>query len=111
MLRARSGGDDMELASITERTVLIDPGGNRNEQVIEQRIDPLLGAVASVNLALGEKAKAFLGTADVEMLREFETRSKAGCPFCGSEETVARFLPELSGDGMFRWGRLRPDPD
>src|SRR5207245_4228468 len=85
----------MELASITERTFLIDPAGNRTEQEIEQRIDPLTGTVASVNLALGEKAKAFLGTADVEMLRDFETRSKAGCPFCSAKEKGTRFLPDL----------------
>jgi len=101
----------MELASITERTVLIDPGGNRNEQVIEQRIDPLLGAVASVNLALGEKAKAFLGTADVEMLREFETRSKAGCPFCSAEEKGTRFLPELVREGQLRIGKALALPN
>jgi len=86
----------MELASITERTFLIDPGGNRNEQAIEQRIDPLTGTVASVNLALGEKAKAFLGSADVEMLRDFETRSKAGCPFCSAEEKGRASCPTWS---------------
>src|SRR5207244_4476989 len=95
----------MELASITERTFLIDPAGNRSEQEIEQRVDPLTGTVASVNLALGEKAKAFLGTADVEMLRDFETRSKTGCPFCSAEEKGTRFLPDLVKEGQLRIGK------
>lgn len=101
----------MELASITERTVLIDPAGNRTEQEIEQRIDPLTGTVASVNLALGEKAKAFLGTADVEMLRDFEARSKAGCPFCGAEEKGTRFLPDLVEEGQLRIGKALALPN
>ena len=101
----------MELASITERTFLIDPAGNRTEQEIEQRIDPLTGTVASVNLALGEKAKAFLGTADVEMLRDFETRSKAGCPFCSAKEKGTRFLPDLVEEGQLRIGKALALPN
>lgn len=101
----------MELASITERTFLIDPAGNRTEQEIEQRIDPLTGTVASVNLALGEKAKAFLGTADVEMLRDFETRSKAGCPFCSAKEKGTRFLPDLVEEGQLSVGKALALPN
>jgi galactose-1-phosphate uridylyltransferase len=101
----------MELISITERTTLIDPGGNRAEQTIEQRIDPLTGNVASVNLALGEKARAFLGTADVELLRDFETRSKAGCPFCSAKEKGTRFLPDLIEEGQLRIGRALAFPN
>ena len=62
----------MEFASVTERTFLVDPAGNRAEQVIEHRTDPLTGTVASVNTALGEKARAFVGSADLDLLRELE---------------------------------------
>jgi galactose-1-phosphate uridylyltransferase len=72
----------MELAAITERTTLIDPAGNPAEQRIEHRTDPLLGSVASINTALGVKAKAFLGTADVDLLREMQEKTRVGCPFC-----------------------------
>ena len=94
----------MELASVTERTVLVDPGGNRVEQVIEHRTDPLLGTVASVNAALGEKARAFLGSADLELLRDLEVKSRAGCPFCGAAERGTRFLPEVVPEGQLRVG-------
>jgi galactose-1-phosphate uridylyltransferase len=94
----------MELASVTERTALVDPAGNRMEQVIEHRIDPLLGTVASVNAALGEKARAFVGSADLELLRDLEERSRAGCPFCGAAERGTRFPPELASEGQIRVG-------
>lgn len=94
----------MELVKATERARLVDPTGRESEQVIEHRTDPLTGTVASVNLALGEKAKAFLGTADLDLLRETEERSKAGCPFCSAAERGTRFPPEISADGQLRVG-------
>jgi galactose-1-phosphate uridylyltransferase len=94
----------MDLASVTERTVLLDPAGNRMEQVIEHRIDPLLGTVASLNAAMGEKARAFLGTTDLELLRRLEEESAAGCPFCGAAERGTRYPPEIAAEGQLRVG-------
>jgi UDPglucose--hexose-1-phosphate uridylyltransferase len=94
----------MELTAITERTTLIDPAGHRSEQVIEHRTDPLLGNVASINGALGEKAKAFLGAADVELLRDLQERTKVGCPFCSASEKGTRFPPEIAPEGQLRVG-------
>jgi UDPglucose--hexose-1-phosphate uridylyltransferase len=101
----------IELQSATERTVLLDPSGNRWEQEIEHRTDPLTGTVASVNAALGEKAKAFLGAADVEALRELGARSKATCPFCNASEKGTRYVPEVVPGGQLRVGRAVAIPN
>jgi galactose-1-phosphate uridylyltransferase len=95
----------MELRSSVEHAVLLDPAGRRVEQVIEHRTDPLTGTVASVNAALGEKARAFLGSPDLESLRGLEERSRAGCPFCGAAEKGTRFPPEILPEGQLRIGR------
>ncbi len=94
----------MDLVSVTERTTLVDPGGNRAEQLIEHRTDPLTGAVASINAALGDKAKAFLGAPDVALLEELQEKSRAGCPFCAAAEKGTRFLPDLAPEGQLRVG-------
>ena len=101
----------MELASITERTQLIDPSGKRSEQVIEHRTDPLTGNVASINTALGEKAKAFLGGADLELLNDLQEKSKAGCPFCNAAEKGTRYPPELVREGQLRVGTALAMPN
>jgi len=94
----------MDFASVTERTYLVDPAGHRVEQVIEHRTDPLTGTVASINGALGEKAKAFLGAADVGLLEELEEKTKAGCPFCAAAEKGTRYLPGFLAEGQLRLG-------
>lgn len=94
----------LTLASKTERTTLVDPAGNRAEQVIEHRMDPLTGSVGSLNAALGDKAKAFLGTADVELLRDLEVRTQATCPFCSAPDKGTRFVPEVVPEGQLRVG-------
>jgi galactose-1-phosphate uridylyltransferase len=101
----------MELASVTERTTLVDPSGNRWEQAIEHRTDPLTGTVASINSALGEKAKAFLGGPDLALLRELEEQSRSGCPFCLAEERGTRFVPEAVPEGRLRVGAALAVPN
>jgi len=95
----------MDFQSHLERTRLVDPAGQPAEQVIEHRTDPLTGTVASVNGVLGEKARLFLGAADLEGLRDLEERSRAGCPFCGAAERGTRFAPEFLPEGQLRLGR------
>jgi len=94
----------MEMPSITEKASLIDPSGQRAEQVIEHRTDPLTGQVASINLALGEKARAFLGVADLALLEELQEKSRAGCPFCSAAEKGTRFEPGFAPEGQLRFG-------
>jgi len=101
----------MDFTTVTERARLVDPAGQAVEQVIEHRRDPLTGVVASVNGALGEKAKAFLGAADLDLLRGLQESSRAGCPFCAAAEKGTRFLPEVSGDGQLRVGAALAMPN
>jgi galactose-1-phosphate uridylyltransferase len=101
----------MELVSVTEKTQLIDPAGAPAEQVIEHRTDPLTGAVASINLALGEKARAFLGTADDALLQELQEKSRAGCPFCGAAEKGTRYPAAFVREGQLRVGTALAMPN
>jgi galactose-1-phosphate uridylyltransferase len=94
----------LEFASVVEKTRLVDPSGNLVEQVIEHRTDPLSGSVASINTALGEKAKAFLGSADVALLRDLEEKTRPGCPFCGAAEKGTRFPADFAAEGQIRVG-------
>ncbi len=94
----------MELVAITEKATLIDPSGQLTEQAIEHRTDPLTGQVASVNLALGEKARAFLGVADLALLEDLQEKSRAGCPFCGAPEKGTRYDPGFAPEGQLRFG-------
>jgi UDPglucose--hexose-1-phosphate uridylyltransferase len=97
--------------AVLEKTQLIDPSGARAEQVIEHRTDPLTGTVASINTALGEKARVFLGTPDLELLKDLQERSKVGCPFCSASEKGTRFLPELVPEGQLRIGNAIAMPN
>jgi UDPglucose--hexose-1-phosphate uridylyltransferase len=101
----------MDFQSTTERVVLVDPAGNRSEQVIEHRIDPLTGTVASLNGALGEKARAFLGAADLDLLRALEERTRPGCPFCDASAKGTRFPPDLVAGGQLRVGKALAIPN
>ncbi|HUL59784.1 MAG TPA: hypothetical protein VLU43_10940 [Anaeromyxobacteraceae bacterium] len=94
----------MDFIPVVERTVVVDSAGRPAEQVIEHRTDPLTGTVASLNGALGEKARAFLGGGDAEALRALEASSRAGCPFCAAEEKGTRYPPELVAQGQLRDG-------
>jgi len=95
----------LRLEPTFERTRLVDPGGRELEQVVEHRVDALTGTVASINGALGEKARAFLGTGDPAALAELEARSRAGCPFCAAGEKATRFPPDVAREGQLRVGR------
>lgn len=96
----------IEFASVVERAQLVDPAGSAVEQAIEHRIDPLTSTVASINAALSEKAKAFLlGGTDVELLRDYQEKTRAGCPFCSVAEKGTRFPKTLVPEGQLRIGR------
>ncbi len=95
----------MDFQPRVERTSILDPAGQRVEQVIEHRTDPLTGTVASVNGALGDKARAFLGSPDLDGLRDLEERSRQGCPFCVAAERGTRFAPEFLPEGQLKVGR------
>jgi galactose-1-phosphate uridylyltransferase len=101
----------MDLRTVVERATLVDPAGQRVEQVIEHRIDPLTGTVASLNAAFGEKAKVFIGTTDLALLAELQEKSRTGCPFCSAGERGTRFVREISADPQIRVGRSLAVPN
>lgn len=101
----------MDLRTVVERATIVDPAGQRTEQLVEHRIDPLTGTVASLNAAFGEKAKAFVGTTDLALLADLEERSKAGCPFCSAGQRGTRFVPEVSAEAQVRVGRSLAVPN
>jgi len=96
----------IEFASVVEKVRLIDPAGHEVEQQIEHRTDPLTSTVASINSALSEKAKAFLlGGTDVQLLREYQEKTREGCPFCSVAEKGTRFPADVIEEGQLRVGR------
>jgi UDPglucose--hexose-1-phosphate uridylyltransferase len=101
----------LDFQTVAERVRLVDPEGKETEQLIEHRRDPLTGTVASVNAALGEKARAFLGVQDQALIEELEERSRAGCPFCSAAERGTRFLPSFAPEGQLRLGRSLAMPN
>jgi len=95
----------LEFQVVAEQVQLVDPSGAEIEQRIEHRRDPLTGTVASVNGALSEKAKVFLGVEDRALIQDLEERSRATCPFCAAAEKGTRFLPAFAPEGQIRVGR------
>jgi galactose-1-phosphate uridylyltransferase len=101
----------MELVSFTEKASLVDPAGRPAEQVIEHRVDPLSGHVASINLALGEKARAFVGSADPALLDDLLEKSRTTCPFCSAAEKGTRYDPAFAPEGQLRFGTALAMPN
>ncbi len=94
----------IDLKPLYEKTYMLDSLGNRLEQTIEHRRDPLSMNVASINSVLGEKAKAFLGSADIEMITDLQEKTKLTCPFCSAAEKGTRFMPEFAAEGQLKVG-------
>jgi len=101
----------LELKSVTETARLIDPAGQEAVQRIEHRTDPLTSTVASINTALGEKVKAFLGAADVQAIRDLQESSRASCPFCAASEKGTRFPGAFAAEGQIRIGNTIAMPN
>jgi len=95
----------IDLQILEERIRLIDPSGQEAEQRVEHRRDPLTGTVATVNAALSEKARIFLGVEDGALRQDLEERSRATCPFCAAAEKGTRFEPSFAAEGQIRLGR------
>lgn len=87
-----------------EKLSMINVDGSLLEQCIEHRIDPLTGVTATINTFLGEKAKAFLGQTDTELLTKLENESKQNCPFCVALEKGTRFPSYLVEEGYIKIG-------
>lgn len=94
----------IEFKRVLETTYMIDPMGNKISQNIEQRIDPLTANVASINTVLGEKAKAFLGSADIDMMVDLQEKTKPNCPFCTASEKGTRYTKDFAEEGQINRG-------
>ncbi len=94
----------IKFESIKEVTDFVSFDGSLMKQEIEHRKDPLTGVVATINGYLGEKAKAFLGSKDTELLREMEEKTRANCPFCVANKTGTRFSESFTEGGFLREG-------
>lgn len=102
----------IDFATVEERARLLDPAGNSVEQSIEHRTDPLTGAVASINAALSEKAKAFLlGGGDVQLLGKYQEETAKACPFCDVAAKGTRFPRDVVEEGQLRIGRSTAVPN
>lgn len=89
---------------VKETTDFISFDGSTMNQQIEHRVDPLTKTVATINSFLGEKAKAFLGSKDFELLKDLEEKTKPNCPFCVADKSGTRFPKDFVKEGFFREG-------
>lgn len=75
-------------------------------QRLEIRKDPLLGDVSVYNSYLKDKAKAFFGECDPDLIRRLVEESEKTCFFCGEkvEKGTARFTSDFLAEGRLRVG-------
>jgi UDPglucose--hexose-1-phosphate uridylyltransferase len=75
-----------------------------DEQLIEHRIDPLLGRVSIIPHELKQKASFYYGTPDKRALKKTIEDSRASCFFCPEkmETSTTKFLEEISKEGKIR---------
>jgi len=75
-------------------------------QRLEIRKDPLLGDVSVYNRYLKDKAKAFFGDCDPDLIRQLIEESAKTCFFCGEkvEKTTPRFTSDFLAEGRLRVG-------
>ncbi|HXX54027.1 MAG TPA: hypothetical protein VEI28_05595 [Thermodesulfovibrionales bacterium] len=73
---------------------------------LEIRKDPLLGDVSIYNPYLKDKAKAFFGECDQDLVSRLVEESRKTCFFCGErvEKGTPRFTSDLVAEGRLRVG-------
>lgn len=73
---------------------------------LEIRRDPLLGDVSIHNPYLKDKAKAFFGECDQDLVRRLVEESRENCFFCGErvEQGTPRFTSDFVAEGRLRVG-------
>ena len=73
---------------------------------LEIRKDPLLGDVSIHNPYLKDKAKAFFGECDQDLIRRLVEESSKNCFFCGErvEQGTPRFTSDFVAEGRLRVG-------
>lgn len=98
----------IEFRSTTERFTILNPfsGFAEQEQSVEVRSDPLLGDVSIYNPLLKDKARAFLGENDAELIMKIVEETSKGCIFCSEavETKTTKYPPSLLPEGRVRKG-------
>jgi UDPglucose--hexose-1-phosphate uridylyltransferase len=87
---------------------ILNPFNNfaSEEHRVEVRKDPLLGDTSIHNPYLKDKAKAFFGQNDPELIRRLAEESAGSCIFCGENvlNKTARYPSGLLSQGRIRTG-------
>lgn len=73
---------------------------------VEVRKDPLLGTTSVFNPFLKDKAKAFFGECNPDLIRKLVEESEKTCIFCGDkpEQNTPKYLPALLPEGRLKTG-------
>ena len=84
-----------------------------NEQIIEQRFDPLLGRLSLIPHELKKKASFYYGFPDKKALKETVERSRANCFFCPEkvEQVTPKFIEEINSAGRIKVGKATCFPN
>jgi UDPglucose--hexose-1-phosphate uridylyltransferase len=94
--------------SIESIFTILNPQNNFSEDVhqVEVRRDPLLGDTSVYNPFLKDKAKAFFGDNDPDLIQRLVEESARSCIFCGErvEKSTAQFPPSIVPEGRIRVG-------
>jgi UDPglucose--hexose-1-phosphate uridylyltransferase len=106
----RQGGamGKIPFEAVASRFTILSPQHNFTEEThtVEVRKDPLLGDASAYNPFLRDKAKAFFGDNDPELVRRLVDESSKTCIFCGDriEKTTPKYPPAIVPEGRLRRG-------
>ncbi len=94
--------------SVESCLTILNPQNNFIEEThkVEVRKDPLLKDTSVYNPFLRDKAKAFFGDNDPELVRRLVDESSKTCIFCGDriEKTTPKYPPAVVPEGRIRRG-------
>jgi UDPglucose--hexose-1-phosphate uridylyltransferase len=94
--------------SVDSSFTLLNPQNNFTEEThsIEVRKDPLLGDTSAYNPFFRDKAKAFFGDNDPELVRRLVAESSQTCIFCADriERTTPKYPSAVVPEGRMRRG-------
>lgn len=94
--------------SVESCFTILNPQNNYSEEThkVAVRKDPLLGDTSVYNPFLRDKAKAFFGDNDPELVRQLVDESSKTCIFCGDriEKATPKYPPAVVPEGRIRRG-------
>lgn len=102
------GLNTIAFEKISSGFTILNPFNNfaSEEHRVEVRKDPLLGDTSVYNPFLKDKAKAFFGDNDPELLKKLVDETSKNCIFCGENvlNKTARYPSEILSGGRLRTG-------